>query len=168
MSKYALERISRDHDRKRFVSGLDSIDRYLKETARRHTEKGVSVTRILIARTAKAPKPILGFFTLSQISVEARSWDGTKGLPSSPVPAVLLGRMGVAGQEQGKGISGMLVATASQLALDAIDACGGIGMVVDAASEDLVGFYKMFGFVQVDGLRLFLPANSLRVQTRLD
>ena len=41
------------------------------------------------------------------------------------VPAVLLGRMGVAEQEQGKGISRMLVATACQLALDAIDACGG-------------------------------------------
>lgn len=167
MSKYVLEKLGKEHDRKRFISGLDSIDRYLKETARGHTDKGVSVTRVLTKEEATPPKPILGFFTLSQISVEARTWQATKGLPRSPVPAVLLGRMGVDQSEQGKGISRILVATACQLALDAIDACGGIGMVVDAANEDLIGFYEKFGFVRVDGRRLFLPGDSLRVKTRI-
>ena len=168
MSKYVLEKLSKEHDRKRFISGLDSIDRYLKETARGHTDKGVSVTRVLTEKEASPPKPILGFFTLSQISVEARTWQGTKGLPHAPVPAVLLGRMGVDQSEQGKGISRILVATACQLALDALDACGGIGMVVDAANEALIGFHEKFGFVQVDGRRLFLPCDSLRVKTRIN
>jgi GNAT superfamily N-acetyltransferase len=167
MSKYVLEQLGKEHNRKGFESGLESVDRYLKETARGHTEKGVSVTRVLVEHDSIPPKPIVGFVTLSQVSVEARSWDGAKkGLPGSPVPAVLLGRMGVAEEAQGQGISRMLVATACQLALDAIDACGGIGLVVDAANEDLIGFYEQFGFVRVEGLRLFLPTESLRVGTR--
>ena len=168
MSRYVLEKLSKEHDRKSFVSGLESVDRYFKETARGHTEKGVSVTRVLTPLEASPPKSILGFVTLSQISVEARAWDGTRGLPNSPVPAVLLGRMGVAESEQGKGLSRMLVASARQLAFDAINACGGIGMVVDAANEDLISFYERFGFVQVEELRLFLPAESLKVKTRIE
>ena len=167
MSKFVLEQLGKERNRKGFKSGLESVDRYLKETARGHTEKGVSVTRVLVEQGSVLPKPILGFVTLSQVSVEAKSWDGAKkGLPASPVSAVLLGRMGVAEEEQGKGISRMLVATACQLALDAIDACGGIGLVVDAANDDLIGFYDKFGFVRVEGLRLFLPTESLRVGTR--
>lgn len=167
MSKYVLERLGKEHDRKSFTSGLESIDRYLKETARGHADKGLSVTRVLTAEDATPPKAIIGFFTLSQISVEARAWDGTRGLPHSPVPAVLLGRMGVDVSEQGRGLSRMLVAAACQLALDAIDACGGIGLVVDAASESLIGFYEKFGFIRADGLRLFLPGDSLRVRARI-
>lgn len=167
MSAYVLERLGKEHDRKGFSSGLDLIDRYLRETARGHLEKGISVTRVLVAESASPPKPILGFITLSQISVEARSWDGTKGLPGSPVSAVLLGRMGVAEAAQGRGLSRMLVAAACQLALDAIDACGGIGLGVDAASEELIRFYEEFGFVQVDGLRLFLPSAGMRLRARI-
>ena len=168
MSRYVLEPLAKEHDRKAFQSGLESIDRYLKETARGHMEKGISVTRVLTPADANPPKPILGFITLSQISVEARSWEGTKGLPRSPVPAVLLGRMGVDNDEQGKGLSRMLVASACQLAHDAITACGGIGLVVDAANEDLIGFYEKFGFVRVDDLRMLLTMQSLRVTTRID
>ena len=40
-------------------------------------------------------------------------------------------------------------------------------MVVDAANEVLLGFYEKFGFVRVDGRRLFLPCDSLRVKTRI-
>jgi len=76
--------------------------------------------------------------------------------------------MGVAESEQGKGLSRMLVASACQLAFGAINACGGIGMVVDAANEDFIGFYETFGFVQVEGSRLFLPAESLKVETRIE
>lgn len=167
MYSFVLERLGSEHDRKGFTSGRDSIDRYLRETARGHTEKGVSITRVLVESDVKPPKPILGYVTLSQVLVEARAWDGTKGLPHSSVPAVLLGRMGVAKDRQGEGLSRMLVSAAMQLALDAIDACGGIGLVVDAADQDLIGFYEKFGFVRVEGLRMFLPADSLRVKARI-
>ena len=47
MSSYALEILAECHDRAGFTSGLESVDRYLQETARGHLEKGISVTRVL-------------------------------------------------------------------------------------------------------------------------
>ena len=38
MSKFVLEQLGKEHNRKGFKSGLESVDRYLKETARGHTE----------------------------------------------------------------------------------------------------------------------------------
>jgi GNAT superfamily N-acetyltransferase len=164
MSSYAIELLSSAHDRVAFASGLDSVDRYFRETARGHLEKGVSITRVLVEAAAVPPKPVLGFFTLSGIIVEAKPWPGApKGLPNQAVPAVLLGRFAVAAGHQGKGYGSMLVATARQLARETIRRTGGIGLVVDAAHEQAAEFYSRFGFKPVSpgSLRLFLPAKSL-------
>ena len=164
MSSFALEILADCHDRVGFTSGLDSVDRYLRETARGHLAKGVSVTRVLVEADSPPPKTILGFFTLSSITVEAKDWPGTpKGLPKQPVSAVLLGRLAVAGNAHQRGIGSMLIASARQLARETIHRTGGLGMIVDAANEDVVGFYTRFGFRRVTpaSLRMFLPAASL-------
>ena len=164
MSSFALELLDATHDRKAFVSGLPSVDAYLKETARGHTEKGVSLTRVLVKAEARAPKPILGYFTLTPCLVEAAGWpEVPKGLPRNPVGAVLLGRLGVAISAQGAGIGSRLLALARRIASDSLGGTGGIGMVVDAATEDLIPFYEKFGFHRVspESLRLFLPTRSL-------
>ncbi len=164
MSTYALELLNKSHDRKHFRSGLESIDRYLQETARGHTEKAVSLTRVLIPAEAQPPKSILGYFTLAPLSVEAYGWpDVPKGLPKNPVGAVLLGRMGVDVNHQGKGIATRLIALARLIAYDSLTATGGMGLVVDAAHDDLIPLYHKFGFRQVSptAKRLFLPTASL-------
>lgn len=164
MSSFAIELLSTAHDRAGFTSGLESVDRYFREVARGHLEKGVSVTRVLVGTDACAPKPVLGFFTLSGIVVEAKPWPvAPKGLPNQAVPAVLLGRLAVAAGHQGKGLGAMLVATACQLAHGTITRTGGIGLIVDAAHQQAAAFYSRFGFKPVSPgcLRLFLPAKSL-------
>jgi len=164
MSSYALEILADFHDRAGFASGLESVDRYLRETARGHLLKGVSVTRVLVEKEAAPPKQILGYFTLSNITVEPKGWPGTmKGLPRQPLSAVLLGRLAISKEAQGRGLGTILVAAASQLARETIHRTGGIGMVVDAANEELVAYYGRFGFVRVApaSLRMFLPESSL-------
>lgn len=164
MSEFDLELLSGEHDRGGFRCGRESLDRYLRETARGHLKKGVSVTRVLVERRARAPKKLLGYFTLTTIQVEAADWPGAaKGLPRMPVPAVLLGRLGVAEEDQGRGIARLLLAAAREIAFASMQGTGGIGMAVDAADEDVVSFYEKYGFKRVaDGsLRLFLPVASL-------
>ena len=164
MSEFDLELLSGEHDRAGFRCGRESLDRYLRETARGHLKKGVSVTRVLVERRARAPKKLLGYFTLTTIQVEAADWPGAaKGLPRMPVPAVLLGRLGVAEEDQGRGIARLLLAAAREIAFASMQGTGGIGMAVDAADEDVVSFYEKYGFKRVaDGsLRLFLPVASL-------
>lgn len=165
MSAYDLELLSDEHDRKSFDCGSDSLNGYLKETARGHLAKGVSVTRVLVKSDSTPPKPILGYFTLTTITASAASWPGAaKGLPEMPVPLVLLGRLAVSRDWQGKGISRLLLAAAREIAANSMEGTGGIGMAVDAAGEDLIGFYEKYGFRRVspDSLRLFLPLASLR------
>lgn len=164
MSSFAIELLSGEHDRVGFASGLESVDRYFREVARGHLEKGVSITRVLVRADEKVPKRVIGFFTLSGIVVEARPWPGApKGLPVQAVPAVLLGRLAVAVGEQGKGFGAMLLATACQLVRETISRSGRIGMVVDAADDEAARFYGRFGFKAVSPgcLRMFLPAKSL-------
>jgi GNAT superfamily N-acetyltransferase len=164
MSRFALELLDASHDRKAFESGLATIDRYLKETARGHTDKGVSLTRVLVAAEARPPKTVLGYFTLTPCMVEAAGWpEVPKGLPRNPVGAVLLGRLGVAKSAQGIGIGSRLLALARCIAADSLGATGGIGLVVDAATHDLISFYEKFGFRRISpgSQRLFLPTRSL-------
>lgn len=168
MSKYALELLDRSHDRQSFTCGLETIDRYLKETARKHTESGVSLTRVLTESQAQAPKPVLGYFTLTPITVSASAWpDAPKHLPRQPVGAILLGRLGVASSHQNFGLSARLLALARRLSYDSLNAAGGIGLVVDASDKTLLPFYQKHGFCPTSPdhpLRLFLPTSSLVTQ----
>ena len=117
MSRFVLELLYGSHDRKSFVSGLDSIDLYLRQTARSHTDKGVSLTRVLVGTEAKPPKSIHGYFTLGPCMVEAAGWpEVPEQLPRNPVGAILLGRLGVAESMQGSGIGSRLLALARRIA----------------------------------------------------
>ena len=164
MSGFDLELLSGEHDRKGFCCGTESLDRYLRETARGHLAKGVSITRILVERDAVKPKPILGYFTLASSVATAANWPGAaKGLPAMPVPLVLLGRLAVAEDWQGRGIARLLLAAAREIAAASMRGAGGIGLAVDPADEELVTFYAKYGFRRVEesSLRMFLPLESL-------
>lgn len=164
MSAFDLELLSDEHDRNGFRCGKESLDRYLRETAKSHLAKGVSITRVLVERGARRPKPVLGYITLTGTLAKATHWPGAaKGLPSMPVPLVLLGRLAVAETWQGRGIANLLLAAAREISSASMHGTGGIGLAVDAADEELVAFYQKFGFKRVEenSLRLFLPLASL-------
>lgn len=164
MSGFDLELLSNEHDRKGFCCGSESLDRYLRETARSHLSKGVSITRVLVERDSNKPKTIIGYFTLTSSLAKAANWPHVvKGLPSMQVPIVLLGRMAVSKNWQGQGISRLLLAAARSIAAEAMRGVGGIGLAVDPANEDLVDFYAQYGFIRVEekSLRMFLPLASL-------
>jgi GNAT superfamily N-acetyltransferase len=164
MSGFDLELLSDSHDKNGFHCGRESLDRYLRETARGHLSKGVSVTRVLVESEARPLKPVLGYFTLTTVLAEAANWPGVaKGLPRMPVPVVLLGRLAVAEAFHEKGIARLLLAAAREIAASSMRGTGGIGLAVDAAHEDVVRFYEKYGFKRISdrSLRLFLPTTSL-------
>lgn len=164
MSAFDLELLSDDHDRKGFRCGSESLERYLRETAKGHLAKGVSITRVMVERDARKPKPVLGYFTLTSTIAKVAHWPGaTKGLPVMPLPIVLLGRLAVAEDWQGRGIARLLLAAARKISARSMQGTGGVGLAVDPADEELVDFYSKFGFVRVEkhSLRMFLPLDSL-------
>lgn len=164
MSEFDLELLSDDHDRKGFRCGSESLGRYLRETAKGHLTKGVSITRVMVERIDRKPRPILGYFTLTSTLVKATNWPGaTKGLPTMPLPIVLLGRLAVAEDWQGRGAARLLLAAAREIAAGSMRGVGGVGLAVDPADEELVAFYAKYGFIRVEeqSLRMFLPLASL-------
>ena len=164
MSGFDLELLSDDHDRKKFRCGSESLERYLRETAKSHLTKGVSITRVMVERNAQKPKPILGYFTLTSTLAKAVNWPGTvKGLPGMPVPIVLLGRLAVAEDWQGRGIARLLLAAAREISAGSMRGAGGVGLAVDPTNEQLLAFYAEYGFIRVEeqSLRMFLPLDSL-------
>jgi len=164
MSEFDLELLSDDHDRKGFRCGSESLERYLRETAKGHLTKGVSITRVMVERKTRKPKPILGYFTLTSTLAKAANWPGaSKGLPTMPVPIVLLGKLAVAEDWQGRGIARLLLAAVREIAAVSMRGAGGVGLAVDPADEELVAFYSKYGFIRVEqqSLRMFLPLDSL-------
>ncbi len=79
-------------------------------------------------------RPILGYFTLASTMAMAANWPGpAKGLPAMPVAMVLLGRLAVVEDWQGRGIARLLLAAAREIAAASMRGAGGIGMAVDPA-----------------------------------
>jgi GNAT superfamily N-acetyltransferase len=121
------------HDRSGFDCGVETLNRYLQQIARQHIAKGISKTFVLLDEDPAAPKPVLGFFTISLCQVLGQHVLGkwAKRLPRQ-IPAMRLGRLAVARTHQGKGLGKALLAEALLRIARVVDLAGGIGLFVDA------------------------------------
>ncbi len=156
-----LERLEAHHDLTGFDSGNPELDGWL----RRHA---LAAQQIDSARTFVLTRDdrILGHFSLnmgSALRADAPS-RLVRGLPAYPVGMVLLARLAVARQEQGKGLGALLLAEALRKALAAGEAAAARLVVVDAVDEPAALFYEHHGFVRAPGhpLRLYRRMKDIR------
>lgn len=145
------------HDRTRFISGSDVLDRYLREQASQDVKRRIAACYVAVSASTGE---IAGFYTLAAASVALRDLAPAivKKLPRYPVvPAALLGRLAVEKTQQGKGLGGLLLADA--LARVARAELGIFALLVDAKDDAAQRFYEHHGFVPVPGVerRLCLP-----------
>jgi hypothetical protein len=100
-----IELLDGTHDRSRFDCGVEALNRYFQQIARHHIAKGISKTFALVDEEATAPKPVLGFFTISlcQVLAEQVPAKWARRLPDQ-IPAMRLGRLAVAKAQQGAGV----------------------------------------------------------------
>lgn len=157
-----IQILDRTHDRVSFDCGEDALNKYLRETARQHNEKGISKTFVYV--DTDSPETILGFFTLAicEIVTEGLPRKYSKRLPKK-VPAAKLGRLAVSRACQGQQIGGILMVEAMKRTLAVADNFGIVGFFVDAKNDRAQKFYEGFGFVelQVNPRVLFLPLKTL-------
>ena len=162
---YKIELISWAHDREGFDCGSEPLNAYFRQTARQHTERGISRTFVLVEEAAREPKPVLGFFTLNicQIRADQLSAELARKLPRD-VAGIKLGRLAVAANQQRQGLGKLLLVTALRKVLEVFESVGGIGLFVDAKDEAAGGYYQQFGFIPLpdSALQLFLPLPTLR------
>jgi hypothetical protein len=91
---YRIEPLA-DHDRKTFISGSESLDRYFREGVTQDMRRRVANCFVAIG----LENDVAGFYTLAATSVllDVLAPDRRKKLPRYPlVPAILLGRLAVA------------------------------------------------------------------------
>jgi len=123
------------------------------------------ISRVFVACGCQDESSVLGYYTLSTISIDLSSLPDrvAKKLPRHPIPAALIGRLAVDISAQGKGIGKMLLSNAVRRTLAVSDEIAIYAMVVDAINQEAESFYKRYGFsplAERNRSRLFLPLKS--------
>ena len=160
-----VELLDATHDRSGFDCGVEPLNRYHQQIARQHIAKGISKTFVLVGEHAAAPKPVLGFFTISLCQVLGQQGPAkwAKKLPEQ-IPAMRLGRLAVARNQHGAGYGKALLVEALHRIARVADIAGGIGLFVDAKDEAAAAFYARFGFEPTPSgpLTLFMSTETIR------
>ena len=140
-----------------FASGNAELDAWLRRHALAAQQMDSARTFVLVGNEA-----IVGYFSLTMGSVlrAGAPVRFVRGLPTYPVGMVLLARLAVHRQEQGKGIGALLLAEALRKAVASGEAAAARLVVVDAVDQAAVRFYERHGFVQA-------PEHPLRLYRRM-
>lgn len=149
------------HDRARFNSGSEPLNRYLREQVTQDTRRRVAACFVALADGQR----IAGYYTLASASLLLADLPPSTGkkLPRYPtVPAVRMGRLAVDQAFKGQGLGGALLADAiSRAARSEIAA---FAMMVDAKDAAAAAFYRHHGFIALPDspLTLFLPLATIQ------
>ena len=150
------------HNRAGFHCNVDALDHYIHKQAGQDIRRRIS--RIFVAVLTDNPKKVMGYYTLSSLSISLKHLPQklARKLPKHPVPAALIGRLAVTHNAQGCGIGKMLIVDAIKRTLSVSDQIAIYAMVVDAIDDNAKGFYEQFGFMRLNdnSSRLFLPLKS--------
>jgi len=153
------------HDRTGFQCGVEALDHYLQKQASQDTKRHIS--RVFIATKPDNPKSVIGYYTLSTLSIDLNLLPEklARKLPKHPVPAALIGRLAVSQAAQGQGIGKLLLADAIKRTLAVSNQIAIYAMAVDAIDDNAQEFYEQFGFTRLsdDSPRLFLPLKSINL-----
>lgn len=156
-----IERLSDQHDRKVFTSGIEPLDRYFRIQADQDVRRRVAACFVLVSDDDPAP---VGYYTLAATSVALVDLPDklAKRLPRYPnIPATLMGRLAVDARHHGRGFGELLLFDAFRRTL-----CSDIAsyaFVVDAKDETVARFYNRYQFLPLTqgGRRLFLPLTEI-------
>lgn len=161
MTNFRIEKLTRRHAVDPFDCGEDALNRFLVRFALPNQQANASQTYVGLA-----DETIIGFYTL--VVGEVRYDDAperlTKGLARHPVPIMLLARLGVSADWQGKGIGAGLLRDAILRTLQAADIAGIRALAVHAKDDAARSFYRRFDFEEspTDPLHLFALIKDLR------
>lgn len=161
MTQFRIEKLHRRHAVDTFDCGEEPLNRFLARFALSNQQANASQTYVGLA-----DETAIGFYTL--VVGEVRYDDAperlTKGLARHPLPIMLLARLGVSVNWQGKGIGAELLRDAILRTLAAADIAGIRALAVHAKNEKTNAFYKRFDFTEspTDPLHLFALIKDLK------
>ena len=161
MPALRIEALAARHQLEGFDCGKPGLNRFLLLHALTNQRANSSRTYV-----ALRGEQVLGFHTLvvGSVSREQAPERVRKGLARHPIPLMVLARLAVSCEEQGKGLGSGLLKDAIQRTMAAAEIAGIRALAVHAKDEEARSFYAHFGFVQspTDPLHLFVLLKDLR------
>jgi GNAT superfamily N-acetyltransferase len=156
-----VEALGSQHDRSRFESGVEPLDRYFRTQAGQDARKNMAAPFVLVL-----PDGVIGgYYTLSSTSIQLGELpeQTVRKLPRYPLlPATLLGRLAVDRRQQGKGYGRYLLADALYRA--AQSEIASFAVIVDAKDDNARRFYERESFLPFPDqpMKLFRPMADIR------
>jgi len=145
-----------------FECGVTAFDRWLRESAHNAASRGECAAHVCIDRDG-AP---VAFFTLSATSINSDVVSNNhRGGMHGPIPATLLGKMGVRTDLQGGGCGTCVLHHAMKYALQSARIVSSRLFVVDALTSDLVSWYEARGLKKLPGSERRLVCKMSDVET---
>jgi len=151
-----IRALRREDDRSGFRSGDEALDlffhRYAGQNQFRHH---IGVTYVAVDEDR-----MLGFVTVSPVSLDAQVLPTGRRMPPYPLPVLRVARLAVDERARGLGIGKALLRFALELAERMRDDFGCVGVQVDAKGT-AVSFYERYGFetiATVEGASRLVPA----------
>jgi GNAT superfamily N-acetyltransferase len=156
------------HDRASLDCGIQELNEFIRRSAARHREAGVSKTMVLPAKAPEGDKAgICAYYTLSHTQIERETLPPTlaKKLPRYPVPVMLIVQLALHKDAQGQGFGKVTLIRALRHCLEINAHLPSYAVVVDALDEGVQGFYGQYGFQELDRdnghIRLYLPMKTV-------
>lgn len=139
----APEKLRADHDLSEFDSGEPALDDWLRQRALPNEASGASRTYVVCT----GPR-VVGYYALAVGAVAHAEAPGRvrRNMPD-PVPVMIIGRLAVDKDYQGKEIGPGLLRDAILRTLQAADIAGVRALLVHAISERARMFYEDCGFI---------------------
>jgi GNAT superfamily N-acetyltransferase len=150
------EPLADGHQTDKFASGEPVLDDWLRRRARANQASGASRTYVVCEG-----KIVAGYYALaSGATVPGRF---RRNMPD-PIPVVVLARLAVDRNSQGRGLGRALFRDAARRVAHAADTIGIRGIVVHAISEEARRFYIALGFdpCQPEAMTLVFTLRDVR------
>jgi len=137
----APESLTAEHILGDFDSGVPSLDDWLRRRALRNQASGASRTFVVCDA-----KKVVAYYALASSAVAPDATPGRfrRNMPD-PIPVVVLARLAIARDQQGRGLGRALFQDAAKRVIHAADAVGIRGSLVHAISEEAKAFYVRLG-----------------------
>lgn len=161
MTDLVIEKLRRDHGVDGLDCGKEALNRFLIRNAFQNQQANASQSYVLVRDGA-----VIGYHTLvvGEVAQSDAPERLKKGLARHPIPIMLLARLAVSREHQGKGIGPALLKDALLRTLSAADIAGIRAFAVHAKDEGARSFYEHFDFVAspTDPMHLFILLKDMK------
>jgi GNAT superfamily N-acetyltransferase len=156
----APETLTLEHDVSGFNCGEKVLDEWLRKRALANQKSGASRTYVL-----SIGKKVIAYYALAVGAVAHNVAPGrVRRNRPDPVPVMVLARLAIDSQHQGRGLGAALLRDAILRTLQAGNIAGIRAILVHAISESARKFYERFGFhaAPIDPMTLMITVEEAK------